>query len=182
MQGKMKKLFELVAIFFRIGCFMFGGGAAMLPLLQEELVSRRKWLTNEQLMDYYSIGQSTPGIIAVNVATFTGYNYAGILGAITATLALITAPLIVILCLANMLVLYVDNPYIIKAFMGIRIVVVALIAEAVCRLWSSSIKQRKDIVVFAAALGMAVAGVSVVMIMALFCGIGLIIGWKRGWK
>lgn len=178
----MKKICELAAIFFRIGCFMFGGGAAMLPLLQEELVHRRKWLDDGKLMDYYSIGQSTPGIIAVNVATFTGYNHAGILGAITATIALITAPLIIILSLANILSLYMENPYVAKAFTGIRIVVVALIAEAVCRLWPSSIKNKMDIVFFIAALGMAISGFSVVVIMAVFCGIGFVLGKKRGWK
>ena len=99
----MKSLWELAIIFFRIGCFMFGGGSAMLPLLEEELVVRRQWLNREQLMDYYTIGQSTPGIIAVNVATFTGYTKAGIKGALVATLALVLAPMCVILCLANVL-------------------------------------------------------------------------------
>ncbi|MBR1605973.1 MAG: chromate transporter [Alphaproteobacteria bacterium] len=178
----MKNLYELAVIFFRIGCFMFGGGSAMLPLLQEELVTKRHWLSEEKIMDYYSLSQSTPGIIAVNVATFTGYDRAGLTGAVVATFALITAPFIIILSLANILALYMSNPYVAKAFEGIRIVVVPLIAEAVCRLWPSAVKSKWDVLSFAVALGLAVAGVSVIMIMGLFCLIGLARGWKRGWK
>lgn len=178
----MKNLWDLAVVFFRIGCFMFGGGSAMLPLLQEELVKRRKWLKEEQLMDYYSIGQSTPGIIAVNVATFTGYIREGLIGAITATLALVTAPVILILSLANVLAYYMDNIYVVKAFTGIRIVVVGLIAEAVCRLWPTAIKNKEHFLLFGTALVLAVAGVSVIFIMITFCTLGFILGWKRGWK
>ena len=178
----MKNLWELAVIFFRIGCFMFGGGSAMLPLLHEALVVRRQWLTEEQLMDYYSIGQSTPGIIAVNVATFTGYTHAGLSGAIVATISLVTMPIIIILSLANILDLYMENPYVAKAFIGIRIVVVALIAEAVCKLWSTAVTTRIDLLFFMIALGLAVLGLPIVLIMALFCCLGLFLGWKRGWK
>lgn len=178
----MKSLYELACVFFRIGCFMFGGGAAMLPLLQEELVDKKQWIKDDKLIDYYTIAQSTPGIIAVNVATFTGYNKAGVLGAIVATLSLVTAPILIILLLANILTLYLENQYVIKAFEGIRIVVVALILEAVCRLWLSSIKKRSDIVLFLIALVLAIMGVSVIVIMFLFVFVSLIIAWKRGWK
>lgn len=178
----MKNLFELAVIFFRIGCFMFGGGSVMLPLLQTELVMRRKWLTEEQLMDYYSIGQSTPGIIAVNLATFTGYMRGGLLGAIVATVSLVTMPIIIILSLANILSLYMENPYVAKAFTGIRIVVVALIAEAVCKLWPTAVKTKIDVLFFIIALGLAIAGLPIVVIMFLFCCLGLFLGWKRGWK
>ena len=178
----MKNLWELATIFFRIGCFMFGGGSAMLPLLQEELVERRHWLSEEQLMDYYSIGQSTPGIIAVNVATFTGYTRAGLAGAIVATLSLILMPIIIILFLANILSLYMENPYVLRAFAGIRIVVVALIAEAVCKLWKTAITTKVDILFFIVALGLALMGTPIIAIMAIFCLLSVILGWKRGWK
>lgn len=178
----MKKLWELAVIFFRIGCFMFGGGSAMLPLLEEELVVRRKWLTKEKLMDYYTIGQSTPGIIAVNVATFTGYNRAGFCGALVATLSLIIVPMIIILSLANILKVYMVNPYVIKAFIGIRIVVIALIAEAVCRLWKTSVTNRQDFVWFLLALALALSRASIIVIMMIFIGLSVFIGWRRGWK
>jgi chromate transporter len=178
----MKSLYELACVFFRIGCFMFGGGAAMLPLLQEELVNKKQWIKDDKLIDYYTIAQSTPGIIAVNVATFTGYNKAGVIGAIVATLSLVTAPILIILLLANVLTLYLENQYVIKAFDGIRIVVVALILEAVCRLWSSSIKKRNDVFLFLIALALAIMGVSVIVIMVLFVSISFVAAWKRGWK
>lgn len=178
----MKNLYDLAVIFFKIGCFMFGGGAAMLPLLQRELVDRKHWLTEEKLVDFYSIAQSTPGIIAVNVATFTGYYREGVKGAIIATVALVTAPIIVILSLANILSLYMENIYVVKAFDGVRIVVVALIAEAVCKLWKTSIKSKFDVLFFCIALILAISGVSVIVIMCLFCGISLFLGWRKGWK
>ena len=178
----MKNLRELFFIFLKIGCFMFGGGSAMLPLLQEELVDKRHWLTKEQLVDYYSIGQSTPGIIAVNVATFTGYNRAGVVGAILATFSLILAPVVVILLLAHILQSYMETEVVKSAFVGIRIVVVALIIEAVCGLWSTVMQDKKDVLFFVMALGLAVSGISVAVIMFLFCLISLFIGWRRGWK
>ena len=176
----MKTLWRLGLLFLRIGCFMFGGGAAMLPLLQTELVERRQWLTKEKLMDYYSIAQSTPGIIAVNVATFTGYGRAGVWGAIVATLALITVPVIVILLLANVLSLYMDNVYVEKAFTGVRFVIVALIGEAVYKMWKTAVRGRWDKVYFGLALVFALAGVPVFMIMLWFLGLGLMREWMRG--
>ena len=174
----MKILSELIVVFLRIGMFTFGGGYAMLPLLQAELVEKRKWITEEQLMDYYCIGQSTPGIIAVNVATFIGYNKARILGAICSTLALITVPVIIILLLANVLSLYMENEYVIKAFVGIRIVVTALIIETVWRLWKVSIKRKLDIFMFIAALSILLLGLSPVCIVLIFASIGLILAYK----
>ena len=178
----MKNLSDLAIVFLKIGFFMFGGGASMLPLLQRELVDRKHWLTEEKIMDFYSIGQSTPGIIAVNVATFTGYYRGGVKGAIIATFSLVAVPIIIILSLANILSLYTENTYVIKAFEGIRIVVVALIAEAVCKLWKTAVKNKSDVCFFVIALLLAVSGVSVILIMCLFCGISLLRGWRKGWK
>jgi len=175
----MKNLLDLACVFFRIGCFMFGGGAAMLPLLQAELVEKKHWIKNDKLVDYYTISQATPGIIAVNVATFTGYNMAGFWGAVVATLSLVTAPIIIILLLANVLTLYMTSEYMIKAFEGVRIVIVALIIEAVWRLWKSSIKNRRDIVFFVIALVLAVMGISVIVIMVSFIFISFILYHKQ---
>jgi len=168
----MKILLELAFIFLRIGLFTFGGGYAMLPLLQAELVDKKKWITQEQLMDYFCIGQSTPGIIAVNVATFVGYNRAKIVGAIVATLALVTAPVVVILSLAKILVLYKDNQYVVSAFVGIRIVVTALIADAVIKLWKNAIKDYEAIVVFVVSL-IAAVWLNVSPVVMVGCGLGL---------
>lgn len=156
MKETIKILTELAVVFVKIGMFTFGGGYAMLPLLQAELVEKRQWLTAERLMDYFCIGQSTPGIIAVNVATFVGYARGKTWGAIVATLALITAPIVIILSLANILVLYMENQYVVKAFEGIRIVVTALVAEAVFKLWKTAVHSCLDFAVFVAALVLSI--------------------------
>ena len=90
----MKELWELFIVFAKIGGFTFGGGYAMLPILQREVVENRNWATSEELMDYYAIGQCTPGVIAVNTSTFIGYKTHGILGGIAATAGMITPSLI----------------------------------------------------------------------------------------
>ena len=96
----MKELLDMFLTFARIGGFTFGGGYAMLPMLQKEVVNGRHWATDEELMDYYAIGQCTPGIIAVNTATFVGYKNRGIPGAIAATLGVIAPSLIIIMIIA----------------------------------------------------------------------------------
>ena len=150
----MKILAELFMTFFKIGLFTFGGGYAMLPLLQAELARKKKWVTDEELMDYYCIGQSTPGIISVNVATFIGYKKAQSLGAVVATMGIIAPSLVIIMSLAHILNLYMDNPYVSHAFAGIRIVVVALIAEAVLGLWKKAITNKWGWGVFIISLGL----------------------------
>ncbi len=138
----MKILAELFITFSKSGCLPFGGGYAMIPLLQAELANKKKWVTDEELMDYYCIGQSTPGIISVNVATFIGYKKGRTTGAVVATAGIIAPSLVIIMSLAHILNLYMDNPYVSHAFAGIRIVVVALIAEAVLGLWKKAITNK----------------------------------------
>jgi len=97
----MKELLDMFLTFARIGGFTFGGGYAMLPMLQKEVVNGRHWATDEELMDYYAIGQCTPGIIAVNTATFVGYKNRGIPGAIAATLGVIAPSLVIIMIICE---------------------------------------------------------------------------------
>ncbi|MBQ8436839.1 MAG: chromate transporter [Alphaproteobacteria bacterium] len=144
----MKILWDLFFSCFKVGLFTFGGGAAMLPLLQAEFAERKKWVSEKDLLDYYAIGQCTPGIIAINTATFIGYNKGGILGAVIATLGMVMPSLIIILLIASILRGYMDNPYVIHAFAGIRIVVVALIANAVVGLWKNGIRNIFSGVIF----------------------------------
>ena len=92
----MKTLWELFSTWFKMGAFTFGGGYAMLPMIQREVIEKHHWVTEDDIMDYYAIGQVTPGIIAVNTATFVGYDVAGIIGGIVATLGVITPSLIII--------------------------------------------------------------------------------------
>lgn len=144
----MKQLWDLFAVFFKIGLFTFGGGYAMLPLLQDELVRRRRWATDEELMDYYSIGQCTPGIIAINVATFIGYKQRGKLGGSISTLGMVMPSLIIIMLAASVLERYMHNPYLGYAFAGIRIAVTALILDTLIGLWKKGIEDKKGIVIF----------------------------------
>jgi len=111
--------------FFRIGLFTFGGGYAMLPMLIKEVVEKYRWTTEEELLNYFAISQTTPGIIAVNTATFIGMKFRGVKGAIAATVGVITPCWLIITIIANILNVVKDNPYVEQAFSGVRIVVVA---------------------------------------------------------
>lgn len=135
----MKELFALFFTFARIGAFTFGGGYAMLPLLQREVVHTRHWATEEEVLDYFAIGQCTPGIIFINTATFIGYKQKGVLGAIFATLGSIFPSLIIILIIASVLTNFAHLPMVQYAFGGIRVVVGVLILNAVAGMWKKSV-------------------------------------------
>lgn len=144
----MKELLELFIIFTKIGAVAFGGGYAMLPILQKEFVINRNWIKDEELMDYFAIGQCTPGIIAINVSTFIGNKRKGILGAVCATLGFIFVPFILITIIASVLTNFASNPIVNNAFAGIRVVVVVLIINAVERLWKKSIINTSALILF----------------------------------
>ena len=130
----MKLCLQLFLVFARIGAFTFGGGYAMLPLLQKEVVEKRGWATEEELMDYYAIGQCTPGVIAVNTATFIGFKKKSIPGAICATLGVISPSIIIILILAVFLNQFAEYEIVKHAFNGIRIAVCAIVAVSIFKL------------------------------------------------
>ncbi len=135
----MSIYWELVITFFKMGLFTFGGGYAMLPLLQREVVEKKKWATEADLMDYYAIGQSTPGIIAVNTASFIGFSQAGIAGAVFATLGLVLPSIIIILLIASLLNQFTDLAVLNHAFAGIRVAVSALVSFSVYKLGKAGI-------------------------------------------
>ncbi len=132
-------LWILYKTFFKIGLFTFGGGYAMLPIIQREIVDNLKWATEEEVLDFYAIGQSTPGIIAINTATFIGYKKAKAIGGIVATLGMVTPSLIIITIIAAFLSEFRENIYVQKALVGIRGCVVALIAIAIIRMAKKAI-------------------------------------------
>lgn len=176
----MRELVNLFIVFFKIGLFTFGGGYAMLPLLQSEIVKKRNWSSDEELLDLYSIGQCTPGIIAINVATFIGYRRAGIRGGLAATLGMVFPSLIIISLIAAVLSRYMYNRYVIYAFAGIRICVVALILDIVYSLWKKGISDYFGAVIFVAALGLLLAfNLSAVWIVVLAAGAGLLVKGRR---
>lgn len=127
----MKELFALYAAFFRIGGLTFGGGLTMLPMLKHELVEKKNWVTEDELLNYYAVGQCTPGIIAVNTATFVGYKRKGIIGGIFATLGMISPSLIIVSILALFLDQWMSNVWVNHAVNGIKIVVCALMLNTV---------------------------------------------------
>ena len=135
----MNKLLELYWTFVRIGCVTFGGGYAMLPILERELVDKRGWTTMADLRDYFSIGQCTPGIIAMNVSTFVGEKRGGVKGAVAASAGFLTGPILIILTIAMFLKNFAQLEIVQHAFAGIRVCVCVLIIQAVIRLWKSSV-------------------------------------------
>lgn len=145
----MKELLDLFLTFLKIGSVSFGGGYAMLPILTREFVDKRAWATDTELNDYFAIGQVTPGIIAVNVATFIGNKRKGVVGGIVATIGLVTAPVIIITLIAALLTNFADIAVVKHAFSGIRIAVCVLILNAILRLWKKSVPDVAALVIFA---------------------------------
>ena len=135
----MKILIELFISFMRIGGFTFGGGYAMLPLIQKEIVERRGWASEEEVLDYFTIGQITPGVIAVNTATFIGYKKAGVLGGMVATFGVIFPSIVIISIIAAVLTNFAELPVVIHAFNGIRACVCVLILIAVYNMGKKSV-------------------------------------------
>ena len=142
----MKVLFELFAAFAKIGAMTFGGGYAMIPFLERELVEKRNWTTSEELMDYYAVGQCTPGIIAVNTATFVGQQVAGNLGGIAATLGMVFPSLVIISVIAGVLTNFADLAVVKSAFAGIRVCVCVLIFNAVTKLWKGAVPDKAALI------------------------------------
>ncbi|MGN0132742.1 MAG: chromate transporter [Lachnospiraceae bacterium] len=135
----MKFLLELYWSFFRIGILTFGGGLTMLPMLKYEIVEKKQWTTEDELLDCYAIGQCTPGIIAVNTATYVGYKKAGIPGGIWATLGMISPSLFIITVVAAFLKEFMDNVWLQHALMGIRGIICALMLNTVLTLAKKSL-------------------------------------------
>ncbi len=137
----LKQLAELFTVFFKIGAITFGGGLAMLPLLRREVVEKRNWATDEEMLDYFAIGQSTPGVIAINVATFTGYKVCGVFGSIIATVAIVLPSLIIITIIAALT--STENVRNIaalqKVLSGINVAVAALLLSALIDLGKKTV-------------------------------------------
>lgn len=176
----MKQLWNLFTSFFRIGILTFGGGLAMLPMLQNEVVDKRQWATEEELLNYYAIGQCTPGIIAVNTATFIGYKQKGIIGAIVATAGIVAPSLIIIMVIAAFLKNFMEIKMVQYAFGGIRVAVAALVVQAVIKLWKTGVKDLLGIILFIIAFIIsAVLGLSPVWLVIAGIVIGIVSGVIR---
>ena len=135
----MREILGLFLSFAKVGLFTFGGGYAMLPMLQREIVERRSWATEEELMDYFAISQCTPGTIAVNTATFIGQKRRGVLGGIAATLGVVFPSVVIIVIVAAFIANFAELPLVQNAFAGVRACVCILILNAVVKLWKKSV-------------------------------------------
>lgn len=175
----MSEYLKIFVSFFKIGLFTFGGGYAMIPMFRRELIEKHSYITEEDLMDYYSIGQCTPGIIAINVATFTGYKIKRAKGACLATLAIVLPSLIIIMCLAGILGVISENEMVNHAFSGIRIGVTVLIFNELVNLMKKNIKSKFQIAIFTVAVALLfLFDLSSILAVLLAAGVGFIRYWR----
>ncbi|MEG1632424.1 MAG: chromate transporter [Oscillospiraceae bacterium] len=146
----MMEYLQLFWAFIKVGAFTFGGGYAMLPILQKEIVEKYGWVTDAEVMDYYAMGQCLPGIIMVNTSAFIGRRKKGVAGGIIAAVAAVLPSLVIITVIAACLTAFADVPMVKNAFAGIRVCVVVLIINAVAKLWKTAIIDWKCLGIFLA--------------------------------
>ncbi len=179
----MGLLWKLFWTFAKIGVMTFGGGYAMLPLLQREVVDNQGWATEEELMDYFAIGQCTPGVIAVNTATFIGQKQGGIPGGIFATLGVVFPSLVIISALAGVIEAFSHLVWVQQAFGGVRICVCVLILNAVVKLYKKAVVDIPTFAIFLlVAVGSTLTDLSpvVFVLAAAAAGIALrVLGGKK---
>ena len=172
----MRELWNVFAAAFRVGIMTFGGGYAMLPILQREVVDKRKWVTAEEVLDYYAIGQCLPGIIMVNTMIFIGKKRAGNLGGIVAALGTVLPSLTIIMLIAAVLTNFADIPAVKSAFAGIRVCVCVLVLDAVIKLWKKSIIDIKCFIIFlAVTAGSLLTSLTPVLFVAVSAAAGIVI-------
>lgn len=176
----MKLLLKLFLAFARVGVMTFGGGYAMIPILEREIVDRHGWASSEELMDYYAVGQCTPGIIAVNTATFVGYSVAGVPGGIMATLGVVFPSLIIITVIAGVLTNFADLPIVRSAFAAIRVCVCILIFNAVIKLWKKAVTDKAAVILFLLVFILSVFLDISPIVFVLFCAIAGILLTRWG--
>ena len=175
MKVSLKKLWQVFITFFKIGAFTFGGGYAMIPLIQREAVENRKWVTDEDILDIITIAESTPGPIAINSATFVGYRAAGFLGSVAGTLGVVLPSFIIILLISYVLREFQDIVAVQYAFAGIRAGVLALIIKALWGMYKKCKKNLVSYIVMAAAFVLsAFVDISVLPLLAGCAVFGLV--------
>ncbi|MCF0121419.1 MAG: chromate transporter [Oscillospiraceae bacterium] len=178
----MKELLSLYLAFMRIGGLTFGGGLTMLPMLKYELVEKKNWIDEETLLECYAIGQCTPGIIAVNTATFVGYKQRGDIGGVVATVGLVFPSLIIITVIAAFLSNFAEFRAVQNAFAGIRACVCVLMINTVVKLWKTTIVSKLSVIIFAAVLLLSLfttISTAIIVILAGVIGVSVSIIRKR---
>ena len=167
----MKIYLDLFTAWFKMGLFTFGGGYAMLPMIQKEVIEKYKWATEDEVMDYYAIGQVTPGIIAVNTATFVGYKTRGILGGIIATLGVVSPSVIIITLIASLITNFSELEIVQHALKGIQVAVCVLMLVAVIKLFKSGVKDIPSFLIFLGALLLAYFTDISIVILVIIAGV-----------
>ena len=174
------KLPALFLSFAKVGVMTFGGGYAMIPILEREIVDRQRWASSEELMDYYAVGQCTPGVIAVNTATFIGYKVAGTAGGIAATLGVVFPSLVIICLIAGILTNFADIPAVKSAFTAIRVCVCVLIFNAVLKLWKGAVKDRAGLLLFLIVFMLSLFFDISPVVFVIFCALAGLVLTKTG--
>lgn len=172
--SRFRRLLQLILVFGKFGGLTFGGGYAILALMEDEIVHRRRWMTSDEMLDLIAIGESTPGPIAVNAATFIGYRIAGLIGSIAAVLALVLPAWLIIVLISGSYLLFRDNVWIAAALSGIRVAAIVLIIRACVRMLSK-LKRTwfNSIMLCCAFYGVAVPSINAfyIILAALLIGI-----------
>jgi len=172
----MNSTAELYTSWFRIGMFTFGGGYAMLPMIQKEVIDNHHWATEEEIMDYYAVGQCTPGVIAVNTATFVGYKTAGIWGGIIATLGVVSPSLIIISLISALIRNFSSYPVVQHALNGIEVAVCVLMFTSIEKLVKSGVKGVSGWLLFLGAFVLSYfTSVSTVLLVMIAGAIGYVL-------
>ena len=174
------KLLSLILSFARVGVMTFGGGYAMIPILEREIVDKQGWASSEELMDYYAVGQCTPGVIAVNTATFIGYKVAGTIGGVFATLGVVFPSVVIITLIAGILTNFADIPAVKSAFAAIRVCVCVLIFNSVLKLWKGAVKDKAAMVLFAVVFGLSLFLDLSPIVFVVFCAAAGIVLTRMG--
>jgi len=165
-----KLMYELFMTFFKISPITFGGGFAMIPIMEEELVNKKKWIGKEEIVDIFAVCQSVPGAIAVNSATFVGYQIGGIPGAIASLLGIVIPTFVIIIILGALLASFQHNIHVQAALQGIRPVVVALIGSAAYKMSKVSLVDKICLTLFAVCVLVLMLFKSLNLILVIFAG------------
>lgn len=145
--SRFKLLGQIYYTFFKLGCFSFGGGYAMIPLIEREVVEEKKWVDKEKIIDIFAVAESMPGAIALNSSGFVGYSISGIPGAIAALLGTLTPPVLIVLTLSVLFFTFSSNPIVQQAFLGVRPAIIGLISYAAYKIGKTAIKDVKCLII-----------------------------------
>lgn len=179
----MNMYLQLFLAYAKIGAITFGGGYAMLPILKRELVDRRAWVSEDDLVDCYAIGQCTPGVIAVNAATLIGYQKKGVLGAVCATVGVVFFPVLIIMSIATLLQQFASNEYVQHALAGMSVAICALITITVAKLIKKTCKDIPTVLIALVVFAFCVfVNVPTVLVVVLAAVAGIVIQNVRAVK